>query len=68
LIDKLGHDVVDVVISILCGGNVRAMTEKINTNLLSTMSNASMLMTFVGNFIIRGAEMICNYRIEKELI
>jgi len=47
LIDKLGHDVIaDVVASILCGGNVRAMTEKLTQRRIA-MSNASMLMTFV---------------------
>jgi len=47
LIDKLGHDVIlDVVSSILCGGNVRAMTEKLTQRRIS-LSNSSMLMTFI---------------------
>ncbi len=47
LIDKLGHDVIaDVVASILSGGNVRAMTEKLTQRRIA-MSNASMLMTFI---------------------
>jgi hypothetical protein len=47
LIDRLGKDVIlDVVTSILSGGNVRAMTEKLTQRRIS-MSNASMLMTFL---------------------
>lgn len=47
LIDKLGEDVIsDVVVSILCGGNVRAMTEKLTQRRIA-MSNSSMLMTFI---------------------
>lgn len=47
LIDKLGHDIImDVVRSILSGGNVRAMTEKLTQRRIS-MSNSSMLMTFI---------------------
>lgn len=47
LIDKLGHDVIlSVVESILCGGNVRAMTEKLTQRRIA-MSNSSMLMTFI---------------------
>lgn len=47
LIDKLGHDVIlDVVESILTGGNVRAMTEKLTQRRIA-MSNVSMLMTFI---------------------
>lgn len=49
LIDRLGKDVIiDVVSSILCGGNVRAMTEKLTQRRIA-MSNASMLMTFINS-------------------
>ena len=47
VIDRLGEDVVkSVVISILSGGNVRALTESLTRRRLS-LSNASMLMLFL---------------------
>lgn len=47
LIDRLGRDAItDVVTSILCGGNVRAMTEKLTRRRIA-LSNSSMLITFI---------------------
>lgn len=47
LIEKIGHDIIlEVVVSILCGGNVRSMTEKLTQRRIA-MSNSSMLMTFI---------------------
>jgi len=46
IIDRLGEDVVKgVVVSILSGGNVRALTESLTRRRLS-LSNAAMLMLF----------------------
>lgn len=67
LIDRLGKDVIiEVVSSILCGGNVRAMTEKLTQRRLA-MSNASMLMTFL-NSSQKGVDLNNLYNlIENEL-
>lgn len=47
VIDRIGHDVVkDVVTSVLCGGNVRSLTEGLTRRRLA-MSNAELLVTFL---------------------
>jgi len=67
LIERLGRDVIiDVVSSILCGGNVRAMTEKLTQRRLA-MSNASMLVTFF-NSAKHGVDLDNLYsEVEREL-
>ena len=46
-IDRVGEDVVrQVVVSVLCGGNIRSMTESLTRRRL-TLSNAALLMTFL---------------------
>ena len=48
LIDRIGEDVVkEVVISVLCGENIRSLTESLTRRRLM-LSNASMLVTFLG--------------------
>ena len=47
MIDRVGQDIIkDVVLSILSGGNVRALTEGLTRKRL-TISNAAMLMTYL---------------------
>lgn len=47
LVDRLGADVIaDVVTSVLCGGNVRALTEKLTQRRI-LLSHAAMLRTFL---------------------
>jgi CfrBI restriction endonuclease len=64
LIDRIGDSVVkEVVISILCGENVRSLTENLTRRRLM-LSNASMLVTFLGasskiqNMVDESAKMI----------
>jgi hypothetical protein len=72
IIDRLGEDVVkNVVISILSGGNVRALTESLTRRRLS-LSNAAMLVLFLqcmkdcDNFSIKLNEIVaCELRKEK---
>jgi hypothetical protein len=66
IIDRLGEDVVkNVVISILSGGNVRALTESLTRRRLS-LSNAAMLMLFLqcvkncDNFSVNLNEIVAN--------
>jgi hypothetical protein len=76
LIDRLGADVIrDVVISILSGGNVRALTESLTRRRLN-LSNAAILMLYLeglkndDNFSIDlhrlVAEELNNERLDKE--
>ena len=47
LIDRIGHDAVrEVVTSVLCGGNVRSLTEGLTRRRLA-LSNAELLVTFL---------------------
>lgn len=47
LIDRIGEDIIkDVVASILCGGNVRSLTEGLTQKRI-LLSNVSMLVTFI---------------------
>ncbi len=47
VIDRIGHDAVkDVVTSVLCGGNVRSLTEGLTRRRLA-LSNAELLVTFL---------------------
>jgi hypothetical protein len=76
LIDRLGADVIrNVVISILSGGNVRALTESLTRRRLN-LSNAAMLMLYLeclkndDNFSVDlhrlVAEELSNERLDKE--
>jgi len=58
IIDKLGDDVIrNVVISVLSGGNVRALTESLTRRRLN-LSNASMLITYI--HCLNNIEDFCN--------
>ena len=47
IIDRIGHDAVrEVVTSVLCGGNVRSLTEGLTRRRLA-LSNAELLVTFL---------------------
>ena len=46
-IDRIGEEVTrEVILSVLCGGNIRSLTEKLTRRRLS-LSNAALLMTFL---------------------
>lgn len=69
LIDRVGHDVIsDVVTSVLCGGNVRTLTEGLTQRRI-LLSNASLFLTYLkGSKIFDNFEKELNTIVTKELL
>ena len=69
LIDRVGNDVInEVVTSILCGGNVRALTEGLTQRRI-LLSNASLFLTYLkGSKLFTDFENNLNSIVFKELL
>lgn len=69
LIDRVGHEVIsNLVASILCGGNVRSLTEGLTQRRI-LLSNASLFFTYLkGSNIFNNFENKINSIITKELL
>lgn len=69
LIDRVGNDVInEVVTSILCGGNVRALTEGLTQRRI-LISNASLFLTYLkGSKLFSNFENNLNSIVLKELL
>lgn len=69
LIDRVGHEVIsNVVASILCGGNVRSLTEGLTQRRI-LLSNASLFLTYLkGSSLFNNFENRINSIITKELL